>query len=499
MSADGAPDVSSFVEALPAAVEMPAGTGKTHLLAATARHVVTANGRLLVLTHTNAGVQAVKARLQRFAVSGGVEVATITSFAFRLTRSYPGLGGLLAPMAMVPEDSRRYVQSATKISAAQHIKDVLRATYTHLLVDEYQDCNTDHHALILELQKAIPRTGILGDPHQAIFGFSEPLPLWEEEVLTSFPKHDGMTVKPQRWIEHNKELGEWLLQVREHLTPGRVLRLNSSRYPPGVTFTNIDGKPNGVATAANALRSLPEEDTVLIIVAHAHMARRLAATLGGRFTVMEEVAGKFMATHLASLVDADPSRYAYWLFAFTKECHVGHGSLDPKPLGQRYEDGRLGGDLLKRGSREGVRPAIEALDRVVKDFTLASLAEAMDMIPSSPDLKLHSPEAWFDVRTAIRGAIASGNDASTLLYELSKARDLLRHTGRRERRRVISRTLLVKGLEYDHVIIADAANHTSVNDLYVALTRARKSIRILSRSDIITLTASPRGPRKKGT
>ena len=57
----------------------------------------------------------------------------------------------------------------------------------------------------------------------------------------------------------------------------------------------------------------------------------------------------------------------------------------------------------------------------------------------------------------------------------------------------------MKGLEYDHVIIADAATHTSVNDLYVALTRARKSIRILSRSDIITLTASPRGPRKKGT
>jgi DNA helicase IV len=96
------------------------------------------------------------------------------------------------------------------------------------------------------------------------------------------------------------------------------------------------------------------------------------------------------------------------------------------------------------------------------------------------------------VKTAIRGAIAHGDDKNVLREELAKARDAVRHSGRRERRHIISRTLLVKGLEYDHVLIADIARHLQVNDLYVALTRARKSIHILGAVDTITLVESPR-------
>ncbi len=132
---------------------------------------------------------------------------------------------------------------------------------------------------------------------------------------------------------------------------------------------------------------------------------------------------------------------------------------------------------------------------IVVNPTLGELAAAMDVIPGSPGIRLHSHEAWYDAKTAIRGAAAQGGDKSLLHAELAKARNALRHSGRRERRRIISRTLLVKGLEYDHVIIADAGNHTEVNDLYVALTRARKSIHILAIGGSITLVESPRGPK----
>jgi DNA helicase IV len=50
-----------------------------------------------------------------------------------------------------------------------------------------------------------------------------------------------------------------------------------------------------------------------------------------------------------------------------------------------------------------------------------------------------------------------------------------------------SRTVLVKGLEYDHVIIADLAKFTDPRDLYVALSRARKSITVIGQSSRITL------------
>lgn len=41
--------------------------------------------------------------------------------------------------------------------------------------------------------------------------------------------------------------------------------------------------------------------------------------------------------------------------------------------------------------------------------------------------------------------------------------------------RIASRTLLVKGLEYDHVVIADLNKMRDPRNLYVALSRARKS------------------------
>jgi AAA domain len=484
-------DAVGFIAALPASVVLPAGTGKTHLLAATASTIAGDSGRVLVLTHTNAGVFAINNRLRRFGVARGhAHVATITSFSFRLARAYPVLGDLIVPKVMVPADSPAYVRAATKVIAAEHIKSVLAASYTHVLVDEYQDCNIDQHQLVLALRGAVGQMGILGDHLQAIFGFSDPLPDWDD-VIADFPEHTDIGAQPHRWKGHNEELGDWLLQVRDRLKPGATLHLTGGNYPDGVTYRNIAGNRGGLTTAALSLLNEPADETVLIIAANDGIARYLAGELKGTYTVMEEIEGKFMAKWLDKLEQTEPADYASWLFEFTKKCHCGHGALEPRPLGKRYADRRTGADLLT-AKREPVRVTIEALDRLVTNPTLTELATAMDVIPTTGALRLHSHEAWYDVKTAIRGAIARGDDKNVLREELAKARDALRHAGRRERRRIISRTLLVKGLEYDHVLIADVGMHVEVNDLYVALTRARKSIHILGTADTITLVESPR-------
>jgi hypothetical protein len=489
-------DAAGFVDALPASVVMPAGTGKTHLLAAASKHVAGGGGKVLVITHTNAGVQAVATRLKRFGVMTGVHVTTITSFAFRLARAYPVLGERIVPRVMVPDDSQDYVRAATRALAGMHIQAVVRASYTHVLVDEYQDCNTGHHALVLKLKEAVGHVGVLGDPLQAIFGFSEQLPDWEA-VLGEFPEYTDVTPEPRRWAGHNEALGDWLLGIRPSLSAGQVLQLDTLNYPPRVRFTDISGNYRAVANAAFSALSMPPDETVLVISArYAASGRGIAGQLDGRYTVMEEIAGSFIGGWLTELLDTEPEGYASWLFDFAKSCHVRHGALDRNPLGKCYRRGETGGHLLKKSSkREPVRIAIEALDRVVGNPTLRELAAAMDVIPSSPGIRLHSHEAWYDAKAAIRGAAAQGDDKSLLHAELAKARDSLRHAGRPERRRIISRTLLVKGLEYDHVIIADAQNHTEINDLYVALTRARKSINILASDPSLTLIESPRGPK----
>lgn len=484
-------NAAGFIAALPASVILPAGTGKTHLLAATASSIAGDSGRVLVLTHTNAGVFAVNSRLKRFGVArGDVHVATITSFAFRLARAYPVLGQLIVPKVMVPADSPAYVHAAAKIIAAEHIKAVLAATYTHVLVDEYQDCNVDQHGLVLALRGAVGQMGVFGDPLQAIFGFSEPLPNWDD-VIADFPEHVDIDPQPHRWKGHNEDLGEWLLQVRDRLKPGATLNLTSGNYPDRVTYANIAGNRTGLTTAAMSLLNGPADETVLIIAANDGIARYLAGELRGIYTVMEEIEGKFMAKWLDKLEQAEPADYASWLFDFTRKCHCGYGALEPRPVGKRYADRRTASDLLT-AKREPIRVTIEALDKLVTCPTLTELAAAMDVIPTTGALRLHSHEAWYDVKTAIRGAIAHGDDKNVLREELAKARDALRHSGRRERRRIISRTLLVKGLEYDHVLIADVGKHLEVNDLYVALTRARKSVHILGTTDTITLVESPR-------
>lgn len=491
ISAELAAKAAAFAAALPASVEMPAGCGKTHLLSATARHIVEGGGRVLVLTHTNAGVSAINTRLKRFGITKGVQVLTITSFAFRLARAYPDLGHMQVPKVMVPAHSNAYIEAATRVASRKHIQAVLAASFTHLLVDEYQDCNETHHAFVSAVRAAVPATGILGDPLQAIFGFNDRLADWAA-VLAEYPPHPT-TIKPHRWSGHNEKLGEWILAIRPLMVPGRVVNWNNIALPVGVTFQNIAGNQRGVTQAA--FTPYPEDETVLIIAAWPNTARTIAGTLNGTFTVLEEVAGRFMAERLGGLFATDPSAYALWLFDLTKSCHCGHGVLDTGTLRNRYANGQTAGDLLESGAsnRAGAELAIGAFDVVVSDPTLSNLAAAMDVIPASSALRLHSHEAWYDIQTSIRGAAARGNDAGVLHEELAKAREVLRYAGRRQRKRIISRTLLVKGLEYDHVIVADVGDHAKVNDLYVALSRARKSITILGRSSTLQLQPSPNG------
>lgn len=484
-------DAAGFIAALPASVVLPAGTGKTHLLAATASEIVGDDGRVLVLTHTNAGVFAINNRLKRFGVArGDAHVATITSFAYRVARAYPVLGELKVPKVMIPADSPAYVRAATRAMASEHIKAVLAASYTHVLVDEYQDCSVDQHQLVLALRGAVGQMGVLGDDLQAIFGFSDPLPDWAE-VIADFPQHTDIEPQPHRWSGHNEGLGDWLLRVRDRLKPGETLTLTGGNFPDRVAYTNIAGNRAGLTAAARSLLKMPADETVLIIAANDGIGRHIAGELKGAYTVMEEIEGKFMRRWLDKLERTEPADYAHWLFEYTKQCHCGHGALEPRPLGKRYADRKTGADLLT-AKRESVRVTVEALDRIVANPSFTQLAEAMDIIPTTRALRLHSHEAWYDVKTAIRGAIAHGNDKNVLRAELAKARDALRHVGRRERRRIISRTLLVKGLEYDHVLIADIGKHLEVNDLYVALTRARKSIHMLGTADTITLVESPK-------
>ncbi len=471
---------AGFIAALPVSVTLPAGTGKTHLLAEAARQIVAQGGRALILTRTNAGVHAIEKRLKSFGITSGVRVSTLTSFGFLLARAYPNIGQLKVPPTPDWSDSENYITAAHRIAASHAICRVLGASYSHALVDEYQDCSEAQHQFVCAIAQAIPATGVLGDPKQAIFGFrGNSLVTWEE-VQARFPDYP-VEPKPWRWNAHNQPLGEWLLQARTALTPGRVIDFSAIKLPPGVEYRSSGTDRRAAANAA--LKYRPASETTVIISPWGTTARRTAAGLNGAFTMMEEVAGEFMGDQLDELAAAAPQQFATWLINLTKRCTCGHAQLN-EGVKNRLEAGKTTSGL----KRPGLEPALAAFDSVIANPSYMSLAAAMGTIPDSASLRLHSHEAWSDIRTALRGAAAAGDDPGVLETELARARDRIRHQGRPSRSKVVSRTLLIKGLEYDHVVIADINQITDVNNLYVALTRARKTITIVGATATITVT-----------
>ncbi len=476
---------SRLIASLPCSVELPAGGGKTWLLVDTIRQVANQSGKALVLTHTNAGVHSVQNKMRALDVDPkAAQVGTITSLAFELVRSYSRIAGLVVPAIPDWDNSVQYVEGAHKVLRNRHVRDVLAISYSHLLIDEYQDCSLAQHALVLELVQAIPACAVFGDRLQGIFGFRDTIVDWQADVLARFPPF-AVDYVPHRWVEHNQPLGVWLHQIRDRLQPGTQVAFNAG-LPTGVTF--VPTTQRRFELRATALQSRPEGETVVIITPPDRVsARSAAARLNGAYTTMEDIGGTFMMERLAELEGTQPDQFALWLADVAKKCFIGYSKLDQTVL-SRLKKGKTVSGL----SRPGLERTLAALDSVLSNPAFETLSTSMRAIVAAKEAQLHSREAWNDMATALErcGSVAERSPKD----ELGRVRDRLRRTGRRPPVRVVSRTVLIKGLEYDHVIISDLDRLTDHCNLYVALTRARKTVTIIGRTATITVRATKRGP-----
>jgi DNA helicase IV len=66
----------------------------------------------------------------------------------------------------------------------------------------------------------------------------------------------------------------------------------------------------------------------------------------------------------------------------------------------------------------------------------------------------------------------------------------MRHVGRRQGCRVVSYPLLIKGLEFDQVVVLGASSLETREQLYVALTRPRSALTVFSASPALTHLSS---------
>ena len=223
-------------------ITAPAGCGKTHLVAeAIGKHQNELP--LLVLTHTNAGVAALRQRVEKIGASSKkARIATLDGWSLKLLNSFPCRSGIDPSHLLLNnarEDYPAIRTGALNIILKDHIREILKSTYSHVIVDEYQDCQPDQHELVLGLSRDIP-TCVLGDPLQSIFNFTKEGTVdWQSDVLDAFP-NAGELDTPWRWkLADNEKLGQWLIYIRKALINGG--KINIMEAPDCVEWIELDG------------------------------------------------------------------------------------------------------------------------------------------------------------------------------------------------------------------------------------------------------------------
>lgn len=449
-----------------------AGCGKTELLGQLVADQ--RSGRQLVLTHTHAGVAAIKKRLTNMRVPHDkFHLDTIAGWCLRYGAAYPTISGYDSGAEANPDWSATY-PGAEKVCRTALGKRVISQSYSGVLVDEYQDCSISQHALVRALTECVPCRAV-GDPLQTVFGFrDDPVVPWTA-IKADFDVLDGALMEPWRWRREgqNAALGEWLVAARKELeVTGRLVIPKDAP----INWVQQNGAVSALEAWASACRevSSAENETVVAILKWPSKTKELAKRLGGRWPVVERFDDPDLLCLAAKLVDADGTAVVEALVEFVSERMTAMGTS----LRTAVEAIRAGRGVSR------IRTHRDHADRL---STLASrptpanaLAFLQGVLGHKGDWGLYRHECVYQLREALRHC--TSDTFAELPDMVAAARIRARHRGRLTHRRTIGTPLLVKGLEFDHAVLLWEHDHLSVQGLYVALTRASKSLTIVSRS-----------------
>jgi hypothetical protein len=467
LAATDSDDARRLADAQACSVVLPAGCGKTELLARAVLHnSSSSDASQLVLTHTHAGVHAVTTRLRRLKVPpGAVHVTTIAGWALRIASSYPRLSGLTEPAPTTSAGWNAVHTAAAAALASPHLRRMLTASYGGVYVDEYQDCVIRQHGLVLRLAEGLP-TRLLGDPLQSIFGFGGNTVVgWDTDVTPHFPPLP-VACYPWRWATTNPRLGDWLqLDLRKCLLEGLPVDLDDTP----MTWRRT-GHPAAPLRACREIIELP--GSAVAIRQHAGQCHALARQLSGQFTSMEELESQDLLAAADALDQTDGIATVSALLTFAKQCIA---RLPPAL------------DRAVRALQAGRQPSVQFAQQhpdvhrsllvVVQEPSPGSLLEATQAIEQMPEIAVFRRELWRELQRAAR--VQRDESRISLRDAVLTARDRTRRHGREVEHRSVSRTLLIKGLEYEHAIVLDADSF-DVTNLYVAMTRGSTSLTVLS-------------------
>lgn len=177
----------------------PAGYGKTHAIV---DRVGSSPAKTLVLTHTNAGVTAINCRLREVGIGrSSFNLSTIAAYCELWARAYPEISGFDALVGLASSERyERIYPDAKRVFSEKWAQRVIGASYSYVIVDEYQDCTVDQRDALFSLAAEMDLV-VYGDPMQGVF-------YWAGRICVTRPstsgcstrgRTDGLTQTPKSW------------------------------------------------------------------------------------------------------------------------------------------------------------------------------------------------------------------------------------------------------------------------------------------------------------
>ena len=471
-------DISTFLSADKSMIIAPAGYGKTYTIADCIASY-DGNKKILVLTHTHAGVASLREKFNQKQISPSLyHLETICSFALDLTRVFHINKEEIPPSSDAGSLFLFAVEHATKILNAGPIIKYISIKYDHLIVDEYQDCTISQHKMIMVMSNTL-KTHLLGDPLQGIFGFRrESIVDFSDASFTPFNANYQTLDIPWRWNNANKNaLGQELSSIRNKLLSSSAINLQD--------YTEIElvlAPENEYATPRSLYKSTifnaVQDDSVLLI-------HPTSESIEPRIKFIQQ----FPQLRMVESIDDK---------TFYSSC-LSFDNLSGYPLitavvnllrkvGSKTQIdawfSEAGGLKNKRSAADQqIRRNVEKIiTSLVSRKSYANIAFLIEAIVKLPNVKIYRTDCLRDICQTLREADRLGISATK---SIERNRNILRQKGRKIQGRGIGTTLLTKGLEFDTVVVLNAHRFTDKKHLYVALTRCCKRLIIISNSPIL--------------
>ena len=471
----------------------PAGYGKTYTIVECLKHTT---GKQLILTHTHAGVAAIKEKIKTADIeSKKYHIETICGFAQKYVHAF------YTNDDMPSQESQEYfpfvIEKACDLFCIIQVKKVLEITYSGLFVDEYQDCSKKQHEMIMALSSVLP-IRILGDPMQGIFDFNDDIVDLNSDIKDfEISRLDT----PHRWYSNESNaLGDALKSMRDSLENGQLIDLNNYRNIDGLHFLQVDQEDKDkkdisdkgskyriwIKGIINNPHNKPELNSLLLLVPNTFSSSRISSRKQLRaqidymksLTLIEAIDQKDLydiATNIDNIINCPES-------IIKIKDNVLSMIFNTVDINRWFNNIGL---INKQASaeKEKSNKLKKKFDDFISNpipFTLLTILKTL-----KDDFKFKYGRE--ELLKGVMKALETATHENISVYDgMKQHRNVIRRVGRKITGKCLGTTLLTKGLEFDTVAILDAHEFNCPKHLYVALTRCCKKLIIFTENLVLS-------------